>query len=118
MAVRLRLKRMGRKKRPFYRVVAADKRAPRDGRHLEVLGHYDPMPQPHEVTLKLDRIDYWLSVGALPSDTVASLIKQVRSGGAAAPAEEAAAPVEEADDSSSESSDEDSDDNDSADAAE
>ena len=126
MAVRLRLKRMGRKKRPFYRVVAADKRAPRDGRHLEVLGHYNPMPQPHEVTLKLDRIDYWLSVGALPSDTVASLIKQVRSGGAAAPAEEAAAapaeeaaaPVEEADDSSSESSDEDSDDNDSADAAE
>jgi len=125
---------MGRKKRPFYRVVAADKRAPRDGRHLEVLGHYNPMPQPHEVTLKLDRIDYWLSVGALPSDTVASLIKQVRSGGAAAPAEEAAAapaeeaaaapaeeaaaPVEEADDSSSESSDEDSDDNDSADAAE
>ena len=80
MAVRLRLKRMGRKKRPFYRVVAADSRFPRDGRHLEVLGHYNPMLQPHEVKLHLERVDYWLSVGAKPSDTVASLIKQVRSG--------------------------------------
>ncbi len=80
MAVRLRLKRMGRKKRPFYRVVAADSRYPRDGRHLEVLGHYNPMTQPHTVKLELERVDYWLSDGASPSDTVASLIKQVRSG--------------------------------------
>jgi small subunit ribosomal protein S16 len=121
---------MGRKKRPFYRVVAADKRAPRDGRHLEVLGHYNPMPQPHEVTLKLDRIDYWLSVGALPSDTVAALIKQVRAGGPVAgdekvavaeeaPAEVAAeAPEAASEDDSSDSSDEDSDANDTADAAE
>jgi small subunit ribosomal protein S16 len=112
---------MGRKKRPFYRVVAADKRAPRDGRHLEVLGHYNPMPQPHEVTLKLDRIDYWLSVGALPSDTVASLIKQVRAGGpvAAVAEEAAAAPVEAAPEAAPEAdSAESADDNDSADAAE
>lgn len=80
MAVRIRLKRMGRKKRPFYRVVAADSRYPRDGRHLEVLGHYNPMTQPHTVKLELERVDYWLSVGAKPSDTVAGLIKKFRSG--------------------------------------
>ena len=93
MAVRLRLKRMGRKKRPFYRVVAADKRCPRDGRHIEVIGFYNPMTQPSEVRLDLERVDYWLSVGASPSDTVARLIKNARSGDAA-PAE--AAPAEAA----------------------
>ena len=76
--VRIRLARMGRKRRPFYRVVAADIRAKRDGRHLEVLGTYDPMTSPSTVNLKLDRIDYWLTNGAQPSDKVAALIKQSR----------------------------------------
>jgi len=78
--VRIRLARMGRKRRPFYRVVAADVRAKRDGRHLEVLGTYNPMTNPSSVNLKMDRIDYWLSNGAQPSDKVASLIKQSRTG--------------------------------------
>jgi len=98
MAVRLRLKRMGRKKRPFYRVVAADKRSPRDGRHIEVLGYYNPMTQPHELKLDLGRIDYWIGVGASPSDTVARLIKNARGGTDAseAPAKPAEAPAETA----------------------
>ncbi|MFT4979609.1 MAG: small subunit ribosomal protein S16 [Myxococcota bacterium] len=104
MAVRLRLKRMGRKKRPFYRVVAADKRSPRDGRHIEVLGFYNPMTQPSQVRLDLDRVNYWIGVGASPSETVARLIRQANgeshpAAGEAAPAEEAAveaAPAEEA----------------------
>lgn len=89
--VRIRLKRMGRKKRPFYRVVAADARAPRDGRHIEVLGYYNPMPDPVEVKLDLERVDYWLGVGASPSDKVASLIARVRDGGPAAETSETAA---------------------------
>lgn len=78
MAVRLRLKRMGRKKQPFYRVVVADKRSPRDGRHIEVIGHYNPMTKPSQVTLDLERVDYWIGVGASPSDTVARLIRNAR----------------------------------------
>ena len=74
--VRIRLKRMGRKFKPFYRVVAADSRSKRDGRHIEVLGYYNPMTEPMTIEMKMDRIDYWLSVGAQPSDTVASLIKR------------------------------------------
>ena len=74
--VRIRLKRMGRKRRPFYRVVAADQRSPRDGRHLEVLGFYDPMTEPLTIELKMDRVNHWLSVGAQPSQTAASLIKR------------------------------------------
>jgi small subunit ribosomal protein S16 len=76
--VRLRLTRMGRKKRPFYRVVAADSRAPRDGRFIEIIGHYNPMNEPAELKLDLDRVDYWIGVGASPSDTVAHLIKRAR----------------------------------------
>ncbi len=79
MAVRIRLARHGRKKRPFYRVVAADSRMPRDGRYIERLGHYDPMAEPAEIRLDLDRVDYWLGVGASPSDTVAGLIDKARS---------------------------------------
>lgn len=78
MAVRLRLKRMGRKKQPFYRVVVADKRSPRDGRHIEVIGFYNPMTQPSQIKLDLDRVDYWIGVGASPSDTVARLIRHAR----------------------------------------
>lgn len=72
--VTLRLARYGAKKRPFYRVVAADSRAKRDGRFLEVLGTYDPLTDPPTVNLKGDRIQYWLSVGAQPSDTVRRLV--------------------------------------------
>ena len=74
--VRLRLRRMGAKKAPFYRVVAADATSPRDGRFIEVLGHYNPTKDPQIIELKEDRIRYWLDVGAQPSDTVRSLFRQ------------------------------------------
>ena len=80
--VRIRLTRMGAKKRPFYRVVVADARAPRDGRFIEQLGHYNPMTEPKTVQLKMDRVDYWLSVGASPSDTVGRLIENARAASA------------------------------------
>jgi small subunit ribosomal protein S16 len=76
--VRIRLTRMGAKKRPFYRVVIADSRSPRDGRFIEQLGHYDPMKDPFDLKLNIERVDYWLSVGATPSDTVARLITRAR----------------------------------------
>ena len=82
--VRLRLTRMGRKKQPFYRIVAADSRAPRDGRFIEILGHYNPMTEPAALKLDMDRVDYWIGVGASPSDTVSGLIKRVRGGEEAA----------------------------------
>ena len=80
MAVRIRLKKFGRKHRPFFRIVAVDVRRPRDGRVLEELGTYDPLVPKDEkdarVTLKEDRVLYWLSVGAQPSDKVAVMIKK------------------------------------------
>ncbi|MDA3915653.1 MAG: 30S ribosomal protein S16 [Deltaproteobacteria bacterium] len=76
MAVKIRLTRKGTKKKPFYRIVAADKEMPRDGRFLELLGTYDPMVEPVAITLKEERINYWLGEGAKPSTTVASLLKQ------------------------------------------
>ena len=76
--VRLRLTRMGAKKRPFYRVIAADARTKRDGAFIERLGYYNPMKDPFELKLDLDRVDHWLSVGAQPSETVARLIKRAR----------------------------------------
>ena len=82
--VRLRLTRMGRRKRPFYRIVAADSRARRDGRHIEILGYYNPMTDPATIKLDLERVDYWLGVGASPSDTVGHLIQRARDGAAAA----------------------------------
>ncbi len=85
--VRLRLTRMGRKKRPFYRIVATDSRSPRDGRIIEALGYYDPMKTPAEVKVDLERVDYWMGVGASPSDTVSHLIKRARGAGEAAEAE-------------------------------
>jgi len=75
--VRLRLRRIGAKKQPSYRVVAADKEAPRDGRYLEILGHYNPRTEPATITLQEDRIFHWLSVGAQPSDSVERLFKQI-----------------------------------------
>lgn len=78
MAVRIRMKKMGRTHRPFYRVCATDQRTPRDGRVIEELGYYDPMcPETDaRAILKSDRIDYWLSVGAQPSDSCKTLIKK------------------------------------------
>lgn len=76
MPVKLRLARFGAKKKPFYRVVVADTEARRDGRFLEQIGTYDPTKDPPEIVIKMERVDYWLSVGAKPTDTVRSLIKQ------------------------------------------
>ena len=83
MAVRIRMKKMGRTHAPFYRICAMDKRSPRDGRVIETLGTYDPMVPETDarVTLKTDRIDYWVSVGAQPSDKVAVLIKKYGTNG-------------------------------------
>jgi len=78
MAVRIRLQRRGRKKRPFYRVVVADREAPRDGRFIELVGTYDPLQAPPAIRLKHDRIDHWIGKGATPSDTVHHLIKRAR----------------------------------------
>ncbi|KAL5974154.1 hypothetical protein ACLOJK_030817 [Asimina triloba] len=77
MVVRIRLSRFGCKNRPFYRVMAADSRSPRDGKHLEVLGYYNPLPGQDggkRMGLNFDRIKYWLSVGAQPSDPVQRLL--------------------------------------------
>jgi len=76
MAVKIRLARHGAKKRPFYRIVVADSESPRDGRFLENLGTYNPLQEPAEVTLKSDRVHYWLQQGAIPTDTVKSLLKK------------------------------------------
>ena len=88
--VRLRLTRMGRKKQPFYRIVAADSRAPRDGRFIESIGHYNPMLNPPEIKIDLERVDYWLGVGASPSDTLNGLITRARGTNGAAEATEEA----------------------------
>lgn len=75
----IRLARGGQKKRPFYRVVVADKRMPRDGRFIERVGHYQPQAdEDKKLGLDLARVDYWLGVGAQPSETVKSLIRKVR----------------------------------------
>ena len=77
MAVRLRLKRMGRTHRSFFRVCAMDARRPRDGKVIEELGWYDPNgKEDKQVNLKQERIEHWLSVGAQPSDTVTDLLKK------------------------------------------
>ncbi|MEO5344975.1 MAG: 30S ribosomal protein S16 [Magnetococcus sp. YQC-9] len=78
MAVRIRMQRRGSKKRPFYAVVAADSRMPRDGRFLEKVGVFNPLKETDRVLLDMERVNHWLSVGAVPSDTVDRLIKQVQ----------------------------------------
>jgi small subunit ribosomal protein S16 len=83
MAVVIRLRREGTKNRPFYRVVVADKRSPRDGKFIETLGSYDPLGKNQESPLQIERVDYWISQGAQPSETVASLIKKARKKAAA-----------------------------------
>lgn len=76
MAVKLRLRRIGKKKQPVYKLVAADERSPRDGKFLEAVGLYNPLTNPHTVELKEDRVFYWLNVGAQPTNTVKSLLRQ------------------------------------------
>ncbi|MDH3393089.1 MAG: 30S ribosomal protein S16 [Desulfobulbaceae bacterium] len=73
-AVRIRLSRHGRKKKPFYRIVVANSEAPRDGKFLEIVGTYDPMQDPIAINIKQDKLQAWLDKGAKPSDTVKSLI--------------------------------------------
>ena len=77
MAVRIRLKRLGAKKRPFYRVVVADQRSPRDGRFIENIGRYQPMDDPSLIEIDEDRALHWLRVGAQPSNTVRVLMTKV-----------------------------------------
>ncbi len=76
MAVKIRLRRMGAKKAPFYRVVVADSRFPRDGRFIEEIGFYDPTKEPAEVKIDADKVRSWLSNGAQPTDTVRALLKR------------------------------------------
>lgn len=76
MAVKLRLLRMGSKKRPFYRIVAADSRAPRDGRFIEIVGNYDPTATPAVVNIDEEKALKWLGVGAQPTDTVRNILSK------------------------------------------
>lgn len=76
MAVKIRLSRQGKKKAPFYRLVVADSRAPRDGKFIELIGTYNPMTDPAAVTIDEDRALYWLGQGASPSDTARGLLKK------------------------------------------
>ncbi len=84
MAVAIRLTRFGGKKKPFYRIVVADSRKPRDGRALEVLGHYDPRKGAEKGGLKLERFKYWLGCGARPSEIVQKIFKKASAGRGAA----------------------------------
>ena len=74
--VKIRLKRMGMKKKPFYRLVVTDSRNPRDGRFIEELGYYNPVSEPVELMINDERAKYWLGVGAQPTDTVRALLKK------------------------------------------
>jgi small subunit ribosomal protein S16 len=85
LAVKIRLARAGAKKAPFYRVVAADSRAPRDGRFIEILGRYNPRTDPSTIELNLEKIDAWIAQGAQPSETVAKLIAIAKNPEAPAP---------------------------------
>ncbi len=81
MAVRIRLRRMGRKKLAHYRIVVADSASPRDGRFVETLGYYKPLSDPARLVVDLERVDHWIGQGAQPSDTVKSLLNKARRGG-------------------------------------
>ncbi|MPW26059.1 30S ribosomal protein S16 [Alkalibaculum sp. M08DMB] len=76
MAVKIRLKRMGSHKKPFYRIVVADSRAPRDGKFIEEIGYFNPLSEPNEFKIEADKVKKWLSTGAQPSETVKSLLKK------------------------------------------
>jgi small subunit ribosomal protein S16 len=75
--VRIRLRRMGAKKKPFYRIVIAHKDSPRDGRFIEIVGTYDPRTQPETVQLKTDRVNHWLGTGAQPSESVGRILRKL-----------------------------------------
>jgi small subunit ribosomal protein S16 len=81
MAIKIRLRRMGRKKQAHYRIVVADGDSPRDGRFVESLGYYKPLSHPARVVVDMDRVDHWIGKGAQPTETVASLLNKVRKGG-------------------------------------
>ncbi len=76
MAVKIRLRRMGAKKAPFYRIVVADSRYPRDGRFIEEIGYYNPLTDPAEVKVDAEKVQKWIGNGAQPTDTVKSLLKK------------------------------------------
>jgi small subunit ribosomal protein S16 len=86
MSVKIRMKRVGTKNMPAFRIVVADSRSPRDGKFIEEIGTYNPLKKGENFSLKLDRVQYWVSKGAQPSDTVASFIKKAGKAPAAAPA--------------------------------
>ncbi len=86
MSVKIRMKRIGAKNKPAFRIVVADARSPRDGKCIEELGTYQPLKKGDNVTLDLERVKYWVSKGAQPSDTVASFIRKASKASAAAPA--------------------------------
>lgn len=92
MALKIRLSRIGATHQPHYRIVVAETRSRRDGDAVEMLGTYDPRTKGQQVKIKLDRVDYWISKGAKPSDTVHSMIKRARRAASAAPAAAPAAP--------------------------
>ena len=94
MAVTIRLRRDGTKNSPYYRIVVADKHSPRDGKFLELIGTYDPKKKGDNATIKLERVDHWVKLGAVPSDTVRSIIKKAKAKSAKAEKEEAAKEVE------------------------
>lgn len=80
MAVRIRLTRLGRKKKPFYRIVVADSESPRDGKFLDIVGTYDPLQDPAAINVNNDKLQDWLGRGALPTTTVKSLLKKAATG--------------------------------------
>lgn len=83
MAVKIRLARAGTRNRPYYRIVVAEGRSPRDGRFIELVGTYDPRLTPSKITLKRDRVEHWVGLGALPTKTVAELIHKAKKAEAA-----------------------------------
>lgn len=80
MAVKIRLRRMGAHKKPFYRIVVADSRSPRDGRCIEEIGYFNPMVEPSDVKLDMEKVDKWIANGAQPTDRVKSIIKRLKEG--------------------------------------
>ncbi len=107
MAVSIRLRREGAKNRPYYRVVVADSRSPRDGKFIEILGTYDPKLTGLNSSFDVDRAEYWISKGAQPSDTVRSLIKKQKKARAEEPVSEAVEESSEASEAPASSSAED-----------
>lgn len=79
MAVKIRLRRMGAHKKPFYRVVVADSRSPRDGKCIEEIGYFNPMVEPNQIKLDMEKVEKWIKNGAQPTDRVKSIIEKVKS---------------------------------------